>query len=83
MSIIEKKEEIKIGRYIGGAERLLTAAGVIAGAYEAIAALYAAKAAIRFKQAQSDPEFAEYFILGTSMSALFGILTGLALKLII
>ncbi|MDA8211591.1 MAG: DUF3307 domain-containing protein [Clostridia bacterium] len=82
MKIIEDKEEVKIGRFIGGAERLLTAAGVIAGAYEAIAALYAAKTAIRFKQA-SNPKFAEYFILGTSISALFGILTGLVLKILI
>lgn len=83
MKIIEDKEELKIGRFIGGAERILTAAGVIAGAYEAIAALYAAKAAIRFKQAQSNDDFAEYFILGTSLSAIFGILTGLILKILI
>jgi hypothetical protein len=83
MKIIEDKEEIKIGRFIGGAERILTAAGVIAGAYEAIAALYAAKAAMRFKQAQSNDDFAEYFILGTSISAIFGILTGLLLKILI
>ncbi len=78
----ENQEEVKIGRYIGSVERLLTVAAVLAGAYQALAALYASKTAIRFNQTKDRPEFGEYFILGTSISALFGILAGYALKLI-
>lgn len=79
-SVIDDKEELKIGRYIGGVERIITIAGVVAGEYEAIAALFAAKAAIRFGQAKHDPKFAEYFILGTSTSALMGITIGLLVR---
>lgn len=75
-----EKEVMKIGRYIGAVERMLTVLGVIAGSYEALAALYASKTAIRFGQARDNPEFAEYFILGTSISALIGIVTGLLAK---
>ncbi len=80
MKILEDEEEIKIGRYIGAAERILTVAGIVAGAYEAIAALYAAKTAIRFSEAQGNTDFGEYFILGTSISAILGIVTGITLK---
>jgi|GEM_PF-4023402 len=77
---IQDTELVKIGRYIGIVERLLTVIGVIAGAYEALAALYASKTAIRFGQAREDPQFGEYYLLGTSLSALFGITAGMLLK---
>ena len=70
----------KVGRYIGGVERILTVSAVIAGEYQALVALYAAKAAMRFGEAQNDKEFAEYFLLGTSVSALIAIVVGLLLK---
>lgn len=74
---------IKVGRYIGGIERILTVLAVIAGEYQALVALYGAKAAMRFGAAQNSPEFAEYFLLGTSASALIAIVVGLSLKLIL
>lgn len=83
MKIIHDYELVKIGRYIGCVERILTAMGVVAGAYEALVALYGTKAAIRFGQAREDPQFAEYFILGTSISALFGICLGLIFKVLV
>jgi len=70
----------KVGRYIGGIERLLTVLAVMAGEYQALVALYGAKAAMRFGAAQSNEEFAEYFILGTSVSALIAIVVGLSLR---
>lgn len=73
----------KVGRYIGGIERLLTVLAVIAGQYEALVALYGAKAAMRFGAAQSNEEFAEYFLLGTSASALIAIVVGLSLRSIL
>lgn len=73
----------KVGRYIGGIERLLTVLAVIAGQYETLVALYGAKAAMRFGAAQSNEEFAEYFLLGTSASALIAIVVGLALRSIL
>jgi hypothetical protein len=74
------EKELKVGRYIGTVERILTVIAIIAGAYEAIAALYASKTAIRFGQTQNDSRFGEYFMLGTSISALFGILAGVLMK---
>lgn len=71
---------IKVGRYIGGIERLLTVLAVIAGQYEVLVALYGAKAAMRFGAAQSNAEFAEYFLLGTSASALIAIVVGVSLR---
>ncbi len=82
LKLLQDEEEIKIGRYIGSIERLLTIAAVIAGAYQALVALYASKTAIRFNQVKNNPEFGEYYILGTSISAVFGILTGVLLKII-
>jgi len=70
----------KVGRYIGGVERILTVLAIIAGEYQALVALYGAKAAMRFGQAQKNEEFAEYFLLGTSTSALIAIVVGLSLK---
>lgn len=83
LQIMSNEKELKIGRYIGTIERILTVAAIIAGAYEAIAALYASKTAIRFGQTQNDPRFGEYFMLGTSISALFGIVAGVFLKMLL
>ena len=80
LQIMTNEKELKVGRYIGTVERILTVIAIIAGAYEAIAALYASKTAIRFGQTQNDPRFGEYFMLGTSISALFGILAGVLMK---
>lgn len=71
---------VKSGRYIGGIERLLTIFAITAGAWAAIAVIYGSKTAIRFTQVKENPEFAEYYILGTSLSALSGVLIGIAVK---
>lgn len=70
-------EELISGRYIGAVERILTIAAIMAGAYEAVAILYASKTAIRFGQIQESAEFRDYYILGTLISALSGVLCGI------
>ncbi|MDR3598769.1 DUF3307 domain-containing protein [Clostridium sp.] len=73
---------IKSGRYIGQLERALTIFIILAGAWQALAVLYGSKTAIRFEQAKEDPEFAEYYILGTLLSALFGTLIAITIKVV-
>ena len=65
------------GRYIGALERILTVIAIIAGVYEAVAILFASKTAARFGQIQESQEFRDYYILGTLISVLFGILGGI------
>jgi len=81
--VSEDEKDMRTGRYIGGVERILTLIAVVAGSYEGVIALYASKTAIRFKHASASPEFEEYYILGTLLSALLGISCGILLKLIL
>lgn len=74
---------VKTGRYIGGLERMLTVIALLAGSYEGIIALYAAKTAIRFKQASGNIDFEEYYILGTLISLFIGVISGITLKIIL
>lgn len=76
-----KRDAIKTGRYIGAIERILTVFALLAGSYESIIALYASKTAIRFKQVSDD--FQEYYILGTLISLLIGIASGVFLKIVL
>jgi hypothetical protein len=80
-TIDDSNVNIKVGRYIGSLERVLTVIAITAGAYELLVALYGSKAAIRFGQAKDNSDFADYYILGTLISVLLGILTGLAVKI--
>lgn len=79
--LVVQDDAVKTGRYIGGLERMLTVIALLAGSYEAIIALYAAKTAIRFKQASGNIEFEEYYILGTLISLFIGVLSGITLKI--
>ncbi len=72
----------RMGLFIGWAERVLTLALVMAGAYTGLGVLAAVKTAARFPEFKSRA-FAEYYILGTLLSLLCGIvlsaiLTGLS-----
>lgn len=73
--------DAKTGRYIGGVERILTITIILVGAWQALAVLYGSKTAIRFDQAKGNPDFAEYYILGTSLSALFAVIIAAAMKI--
>lgn len=77
----EKDDAVKTGRYIGAIERVLTVFALLAGSYQSIVALYAAKTAVRFKQVSDD--FQEYYILGTLLSLLIGIVSGAVLKVVL
>ena len=73
--------DVKTGRYIGGVERILTICIILVGAWQALTVLYGSKTAIRFDQAKGNPDFAEYYILGTTLSALFAVIIAVAVKI--
>lgn len=73
--------DAKTGRYIGGVERILTISIILVGAWQALAVLYGSKTAIRFDQTKGNPDFAEYYILGTTLSALFAVIIAVAVKI--
>ena len=73
--------DVKTGRYIGGVERILTISIILAGAWQALTVLYGSKTAIRFDQAKDNPDFAEYYILGTTLSALLAAIIAVAVKI--
>lgn len=83
LSKSNEEKELKIGRYIGSAERILTVFAVLAGSYEGLLALYASKTAIRYPKVKSEESFAEYYFLGTSVSAITGIIIGQILKAVL
>jgi len=68
--------ELNRGRLIGALERLLLLAVVIAGSYEALAFLMAAKGLIRSKDLE-DRAWAEYFLVGSLASVLVALFAGL------
>jgi len=68
--------EYNRGRIIGAVERLIMAAMVAGGAFSALTFLIAAKGLVRSKKFE-DPDFAEYFLIGTLSSAALAIAGGL------
>jgi hypothetical protein len=73
--------EYNRGRIIGAVERLIMAAMVAGGAFSALTFLIAAKGLVRSKKFE-DPDFAEYFLIGTLSSAALAIACGLLLRAI-
>lgn len=63
------------GKYIGMIERLLIMFLIAAQAYTAITFLVTVKALTRFKQFE-DKCFAEYYLIGSLLSILFGVISG-------
>lgn len=61
------------GRVIGILERTLVYGAVLVGHPEAVALVIAFKSVARFPKYTSDREFAEYFLIGTLLSLLFGL----------
>jgi hypothetical protein len=70
--------EYNRGRSIGAVERLIMAAMVAGGAFSALTFLIGAKGLVRSKKFE-DPDFAEYFLIGTLSSAALAIACGLLL----
>lgn len=73
----EKPGIRKAGRYIGVLERALVMAAVLAGKFEIIGFLLAAKSIARYPEMKEHFQFAEYYLVGTLTSiswAFFGTL---------
>lgn len=66
----KQKKSNNIGGKIGNAERLLIFVFILAGCYEAIGFLLAAKSILRFNESKQDKEYAEYVLYGTLLSVL-------------
>lgn len=73
-------EYVNAGSLIGTLERLLTAIMMLLGQYAAIGLIFTAKSITRYDRISKDPSFAEYYLVGTLMSALFAIVIVLILK---
>src|SRR5229473_8225635 len=71
--------EYNRGRIIGAVERLIMAAMVAGGAFSPLTFLIGAKGLVRSKKFE-DPDFAEYFLIGTLSSAALAIACGLLLR---
>lgn len=73
--------EKKIGLKIGLIERLLVIIFVSAGQFGALGLILAGKSLARYEDLK-DKAFAEYYLLGTLLSFLFGVIGGLLVKLV-
>lgn len=73
-------EYVNAGSLIGTLERLLIAIMILLGQYAAIGLIFTAKSITRYDRISKDPSFAEYYLVGTLMSALFAIVIVLVLK---
>jgi hypothetical protein len=73
--------EENVGEWIGVLERLIALTFVLTGSYAALGFAFAAKSIARFKELE-DKQFAEYYILGTSVSLLVALFAGLAVKVV-
>lgn len=69
------------GMWIGMMERCLILIMVLAGEYEAMGLLIAAKGFIRFSERNRPERKTEYFLIGTLISIGLALLTGLLLRL--
>jgi hypothetical protein len=69
-------KEFNRGRLIGALERVLLFAVVIAGSYEALGFIIAAKGLIRSREFESNRDMTEYFLIGSLASVLIALATG-------
>lgn len=68
-----------VGRLIGNLERLLLTVIVVAGSYQSLAFLAAAKGLIRSKDLENR-DWAEYFLVGSLTSVLVAVAAGLLIQ---
>lgn len=69
----EEDSDYPAGAAIGVLERLLTAIHFLLQAYSAIGVVLAAKTLTRYPRLQNDPDFCEYYLIGTLSSLLLAI----------
>jgi hypothetical protein len=79
--IMSRSEQENAGEVIGIIERILILTFVLVGSYEAVAFSVAAKSIARFNELD-DKYFAEYYLLGTSISVSIAVLAGVIIKMI-
>ncbi|MDF1617567.1 DUF3307 domain-containing protein [Petrocella sp. FN5] len=76
------EKEMKIGIKIGIIERILVIIFVVVGQYAAMGLILAGKSLARYEELK-DKAFSEYYLYGTLISFLFGIVGGLIIKVVI
>jgi len=69
-------KEYNRGRLIGALERVLLFAVVIAGSYEALGFIVAAKGLVRSREFEQNRDMTEYFLIGSLASVLVALATG-------
>lgn len=82
MKVTEKPGLLRAGAYIGMIERVLLTSLVASDQYGAVGFVLAAKSIARHKQME-DPEFAEYFLIGTLTSSALAVVAGMLVKAIL
>lgn len=73
----ENKGIPNAGKYIGMLERTLILIAVLVGKFEIIGFLLAAKSIIRHPEMKGDPQFTEYFLIGTLTSVSWAVVGSL------
>lgn len=68
------------GRVIGTLERWIIVTLTLAGQYALIGLVITAKSIARFKRLEHDPQFAEYYLMGTLYSTLIGLFIGQGMR---
>lgn len=69
-------KEFNRGRLIGALERILLLAVIIAGSFEALGFIVAAKGLIRSREFESSRDMTEYFLIGSLSSVLVALAAG-------
>jgi hypothetical protein len=64
----------KAGAFIGSLERLIILLLISLGQYSAIGLVLTAKSVARYNKIADDKQFAEYYLLGTLLSALYALI---------
>ncbi len=73
---------LKAGAYIGIIERLLITSLVAVNQFGAVGFVLAAKSVARYKEMESVPKFAEYYLIGTLTSSTIGVIGGMLVRAI-
>lgn len=79
----EDQERLKHGRWIGSLERAVLFVVLIAGSYEALGFIVAAKGLIRSRQFEKQRELTEYFLIGSLASVAVALATGTLARYVI
>lgn len=70
----------KMGAFIGTLERILIIVLVGLNSYSAVGFVVAMKSIARYERVQKEKAFAEYFLAGTMLSMLMGLILGLIVQ---